>query len=101
MLGQDLTLLNNQEVRILDTFLPQRNKKFVPISESSNKRMLTVSTYWHGLTRCKIRKSPLHHGLAFSVRAISSNFKMKQKRVFCLYFETGSSFFEKPNVWKS
>ena len=33
MLGQDLTLLNNQRVRIIDTFLPQRTKIFVQISK--------------------------------------------------------------------
>ena len=34
MFGQDLVLLNNQEVRTIDTFLPQMTKKFVEISEN-------------------------------------------------------------------
>ena len=33
MLGQDPTLLNNQYVRIIDTFLPQRTKRIVRIGE--------------------------------------------------------------------
>ena len=31
MIGQDLVLLNNQEVHIIHAFLPQRTKKFVQI----------------------------------------------------------------------
>ena len=32
-LGQDVTLMNDQGVGIIDTFLPQRTKKFVRIGK--------------------------------------------------------------------
>ena len=43
MLGQDLTLLHNQLVGIIDTFLAQRTKKFVLISKKSELTNLQLS----------------------------------------------------------
>ena len=43
MFVQDLALLNNREVQIIDTFLPQRTKQFVRISEKFELKNFELS----------------------------------------------------------